>query len=252
MELVNGHRPELHRELEVSAQGRYNRKGEPFTLDECRSMMVQEYRDLPEDNDAFMLFPLFLQLRFVAFTFILGALRTVQFDRFNAGGVQACRLNTEHYIDGNWRPFATAKYSHAKSRNGTNPTAPDRVSPLSIVCTCRGGSHQPLIILWKSDGTPREIIGSLHCWFNLFLFVTLGQQADSTDKILRIWNQRQRQWGTTFWSAERIKTSIATWAKYCGLGRAANNTWARKTYRTPYMYPQGGGVGLVRKSRMRG
>ena len=211
MELVNGNRRELMRELEVSAQARSNRKGEPFTFDECRQLMTQGFRDLPPDHDAYISFPLFLQLRFVGYTFILGALRTTQFQRFNAGGVRACRLNTEHYVDGMWRPFLTGDYCHAKTRNGVNPTAPDTISPLSIVCTCRGGAHKPLIITWKTDGTPREIIGDIDCWYNLFQFVRLGQAPDCTDKIMRIWNKRQREFGKSFWSAERIKTSIATW-----------------------------------------
>ena len=124
-------------------------------------MLTQDYRDLPSDHDSFLLFPEHLQYRFVAYTFILGALRTVQFSRFNAGGVQACSLNKDHYVDGVWRPFVTAAYTHAKSRNATNPTALDTVSELSIICTCRGGQHMPLIIRWKTDGMPLEVIGDL-------------------------------------------------------------------------------------------
>ena len=90
----------------------------------------------------------------------------------------------------------------------------------------------PLIIRWKTDGMPLEVIGDLHCWYNLFQFVRDGQGADSTDNLLRVWNKRQCRFGTQPWGAERIKKSISTWSKYCGVGRGANNMWARKTYKT--------------------
>lgn len=236
---MNGHRQELAQDMEISARHRSNRKGEPFTFEEARRIMIQGYRDdLPADHDDFLSFPEYLQLKFTGRTFILGALRTVQFSRFNAGGVRACSLNTEHYVDGQWRPLVMAKYTQAKRRNAVNPTTPDSISQLSIICTCRGGGHRPLIITWKTDGTPREVIGDIECWYNLFQFCRGGQGPQSTSNIMRIWNKRERQFGKKSWSADRVQKSIAKWARYCGVGRSANNTWARQTYRT-YVFSPG-------------
>ena len=187
---------------------------------------------LPDGDPQYLSFAEFLQYRFICFTFILGALRSTQFIRFNAGGMRACHLEQQHYVDGIWRPLVTALYSRAKVRNGPNPTAPDEVSELTIVCTCPG-IHQPLGIDWKVDGTVKYLFGCTTCWFNLFTFIRLGQDLDCPDRFLRSWNKRAKGPGTVFWSADRITGAIQRWCSYSGLDLpAANNTWARKTYRT--------------------
>ena len=224
-------RPELQKIVDSSAHVR-SKKGVPFTFDQCVALLSRDYRMLPDGDPQYLPFADFLQYRFICFTFILGALRSTQFIRFNAGGMRACHLEQQHYVDGVWRPLITALYSRAKVRNGPNPTAPDEVSELTIVCTCPG-IPQPLGIAWKVDGTVKYMFGCTTCWFNLFTFIRHDQDLDCPDRFLRSWNKRAKGPGTVFWSADRITGAIQRWCSYSGLDLpAANNTWARKTYRT--------------------
>ena len=209
-----------------------SKKGVPFTFEQCVALISCDYRMLPDSDPQYLSFAEFLQYRFVCFTFILGALRSAQFNRFNEAGNRATHLQEQHFVDGIWRPLITGLYRRAKVRNGPNPTAPDEESELSIVCTCPG-IHQPLGIEWFVDGTVKSMFGCTTCWLNLFQFCRRGQESDSSDRFLRHWNKRAKGWGTVFWSADRITGAIQRWCNYSGLDLpAANNTWARKTYRT--------------------
>ena len=230
-------RPELQKIVDGSAHVR-SKKGVPFTFDQCVALMSQDFRVLPDVEPQYLSFAEFLQYRFICFSFILGALRSAQFNRFNEAGNRATRLQQQHFVDGIWRPLITALYNRAKVRNGPNPSAPDAESELSIVCTCPG-VHQPLGIEWFVDGTVKSLFGCTTCWLNLFQFIRRGQGSDCSDRFLRYWNKRAKGWGTVFWSSDRITGAIQRWCTYSGLDLpAANNTWARKTYRTNNDYCQ--------------
>ena len=216
-----------------------SKAGQPFTFAQSVKLIQQQYRGLmPKGDPFFMPFILFLQLKFVLMTFLLGALRSVQFSRFNQAGMEACEVNYNHRESGVWKPYQGISYfisnfqplttqapdvdciySRAKTRNGARPTAPDRPSHLTITCTCKG-EHEPFVPLWLGDGRLRDSIGQSTCWFNLFVVCTGGLDPKSSTNIMRWWNTRQKEFGTTPWSAERLTGSIRKFCLYCGIDAA--------------------------------
>ena len=221
---------DLAARMEISAQDKANRKGESFSFEEFNSMLTQEYREIPKVHDEFMHFSEYLSYMFVAFTFLLGALRSTQFKRLNSAGKRAQNLEWGNHDKGYWRPLVTIKYAKPKTRNASGPTAPNQVVFCTIVCTCKG-HHEPLMVQYKQDGNTHVVMGNAHCWFNLFWHVRDMQIHDGP--LMRVWNCRARSFGNSQWGADRIRTAIATWCAYCGVTRqGANNTWCRKTYRT--------------------
>ena len=60
-------------------------------------MLLCEFQPYPPDHPDFMHFADFLSYRFVSDTFLLGALRSVQFERFNSAGLGACEFDLTHY-----------------------------------------------------------------------------------------------------------------------------------------------------------
>jgi len=83
-----------------------SKKGQPFTFTQSVKLIRQNYRDmLANDDPLFLTFIVFLQLKFVVYTFLLGALRSVQFGRFNQAGMAACKVNYNHRENGVWKPY---------------------------------------------------------------------------------------------------------------------------------------------------
>ena len=68
--------------LRESARDAPNR-GRPFSFDQFQRLMTAKWNPLGEVD-----FVSFLQKKFFSFSFLLGALRTTQFDRFRCGGLE--------------------------------------------------------------------------------------------------------------------------------------------------------------------
>ena len=81
--------------------------------------MTQGYRvDIKKGHVSYLHYAEFLQYRFVAMSFLLGALRSIQFDRFRKAGMVCCR-DDKHAkdCDGYWRPTATIDYIRAQTKS---------------------------------------------------------------------------------------------------------------------------------------
>ena len=217
--------------MSISAQGKANRSGESFTFAEFKAMLSQSYRELPKGHDQYMHFADFLSYLFVIFTFLLAALRSIQFTRVHEAGVAAQkRVMGQRDKEGYWRPMVIVKYRKAKPRNASGPTALDSFAYCTVICTCTG-EHSPLFVRYKTDGSPKSVDGNVYCWFNLFWHVQMGQEHNRP--LMRVWNVRKRSFGKTVWGDGRITKAISKWCEYCEIPRdGACNTWCRKTYRT--------------------
>ena len=87
-------------------------KGRPFTFDQFSRLMSAKW-----DPEGELNFVEFTVQRFMAHTFLLGAMRSEQFDRFRAGGLEAITWNKENKDkDGYLRPLATSCYSRVVPR----------------------------------------------------------------------------------------------------------------------------------------
>ena len=79
-------------------------------------LLTQGYRlDIERGAKGYMHYAEFLQYRFVAMSFLLGALRSIQFDRFRKAGLGCCKWDRDAQDeDGYLRPTAVVDYIIAK------------------------------------------------------------------------------------------------------------------------------------------
>ena len=98
--------------MKASARDAPN-KGRPFTFDQFSRLITAKWD--PEGDYNFVEFTV---KRFMAHSFLLGALRSTQFDRFRTGGMQAIVWNRENKDrKGFVRPLATACYQRVGPRS---------------------------------------------------------------------------------------------------------------------------------------
>ena len=81
--MVQQNRKALYAQLKISAQDAPNR-GAVFKFEEFRQLVTTTW-----SPDCSVSFPVFILKRFMAVTYLLGALRSKQFERFRSGGLEA-------------------------------------------------------------------------------------------------------------------------------------------------------------------
>ena len=90
-----------------SADGVPNRSGQVFTFSEFKRLLKT-----PWDPEGAFLFPEFLVRRFIAYSFLLGALRSVQMERFRLAGLRNCSHYRDHRDVNNFnRPMVKSVYT---------------------------------------------------------------------------------------------------------------------------------------------
>ena len=128
----------VHQRLRESSKDAPN-KGYVFSFEEFSQLLSARWnKELEVD------FVTWIMKRFMAVSFLLGALRSEQFDRFRCGGLESIEWDRENKDDkGVQRPMATSCYKRVKPRNGALPNNPDESFQLTIACLCKNG-HQPI------------------------------------------------------------------------------------------------------------
>ena len=102
--------------LKRSSKKTHARGGKVFSFRQYRALMTQGHRVDIKGHASYLHFAEFLQYRFVAMSFLLGALRSIQFDRFRKAGMVGCRDDKHGKdCDGLWRPTATIDYIRAQA-----------------------------------------------------------------------------------------------------------------------------------------
>ena len=87
--------------------GAPNRTGQVFSFQEFRQLLTTDWIEDGDYN-----YVEFLQRRFVAFCFLLGALRSCQMDRFRTAGLANCSYYRDHRDVNNFkRPMVKSVYA---------------------------------------------------------------------------------------------------------------------------------------------
>ena len=90
-----------------SSVGAPNRTGQVFSFQEFKLLLMTDWIE-----DGAYNYVEFLQRRFVAFCFLLGALRSCQMDRFRAAGLANCSYYRDHRDVNNFkRPMVKSVYA---------------------------------------------------------------------------------------------------------------------------------------------
>ena len=90
-----------------SAKDAPNRAGRVFTFTEFKRLLTTSF-----DPNGDYHYPDFLLRRFTCYCFLLGALRSVQFERFRNQGLQGCRTFANRDAGGLLRPMTVATYTN--------------------------------------------------------------------------------------------------------------------------------------------
>ena len=225
----------------VSAEDSPNQAGRVFTLDEFQTLLTSEWT-----KESGVCLADWLLESFCAKTFLLGALRTEQMNRFRAGGLQSTKMGDGKCEDGKMRPFVISKYKRVKNRNATSPSRLTDEFELVIPCLC-DKEHDPIDIEWDSEGNPVGAVnGNVHCWFGLFDYLTKDLH-DQTQKLIQNFNITERKFSSKQnRSDKKIKKTISNWCKMCGVFRCSfENHHARASTQTSPLQTT---VGLERLS----
>ena len=83
-----------------------NRAGKVFTFAEFKTLLTTAW-----DPDGEYSYPEYLVRRFISFCFLLGALRSVQMERFRSGGLAGCRKYVNRDAGGFRRPMLVSTYT---------------------------------------------------------------------------------------------------------------------------------------------
>ena len=83
-----------------------NRAGKVFTFEEFKTLLTTGW-----NPDGEYSYPEFVVRRFIAFSFLLGAMRSVQMDRFREGGLAGCRKYADRDASGFLRPMVVSTYT---------------------------------------------------------------------------------------------------------------------------------------------
>ena len=212
----------------VSAEDSPNQAGRVFTLDEFQTLLTSEWT-----KESGVCLADWLLESFCAKTFLLGALRTEQMNRFRAGGLQSTKMGDGKCEDGKMRPFVISKYKRVKNRNATSPSRLTDEFELVIPCLC-DKEHDPIDIEWDSEGNPVGAVnGNVHCWFGLFDYLTKDLH-DQTQKLIQNFNITERKFSSKQnRSDKKIKKTISNWCKMCGVFRCSfENHHARASTQT--------------------
>ena len=211
----------------VGAEDSPNQAGRVFTLEEFRTLLTSEWTSESE-----VCLADWLVESFCAKTFMLGALRTEQMNRFRAGGLQSTKMGDGKCEDGKLRPFVISKYKRVKNRNATSPSRLTDEFELVIPCLC-DKEHQPIDIEWDNEGNPVGAVnGNVHCWFGLFDYLTKDLH-DPTQKLIQNFNTTEKKFGRQNRSDKKIKKTIGNWCKLCGVSRCSAKAAPKQTNRAP-------------------
>ena len=173
----------------VSAEDSPNQAGKVFSFDEFQTLLTSEWT-----KESGVCLADWLIESFCAKTFLLGALRTEQMNRFRAGGLQSTKMGDGKCEDGKMRPFVISKYKRVKNRNATSPSRLTDEFELVIPCLC-DKEHDPIDIEWDSEGNPVGAVnGNVHCWYGLFDYLTNLQ--DRTQKLIQNFNITERKFSS--------------------------------------------------------
>ena len=112
----------------------YNTAG-IFTVSELKKLVSWEWT-----VGCCLCFVNWLTLRFEFLTLLYSALRTENFERFRAVGIEGLNYHYDHR-DGrnNPIPMVTAEYRRVKNNKGD-----EEMQKIGICCTCPGGKHEPI------------------------------------------------------------------------------------------------------------
>ena len=169
--------------MKESAETAPNRAGKVFTIGEFQKLLTTIWVIAMIDQGVSLAD--WLILAFCAKSFLLGALRGEQFDRFRKGGLDSVTYYRDNRdTAGCLHPIrepeysnrcsriAVSSYNRVKNANGADSTRVDEDFELAITCLCEG-HHEPIEFVPDRQGNPvGPVVGNLQCWFGLFEWVT--------------------------------------------------------------------------------
>ena len=125
--------------------GVHNRRGRVFKFQDYKALLTQDFREELEPEDVgYMNFAEYLSYLFVALSFLLGALRSIQFNLFRKAGLRHCEFDRDNIdANGNRSPMATVLYTQIDF----DPPPKTRTNPINMQDECTSeqrGGMQPL------------------------------------------------------------------------------------------------------------